>query len=137
MDTTRVFDTLDKKIERLLARLKSLETENEKLKADLASARFDAIHPAWTGRAIYQSQASRFRLPEERLHEVARSFVEEPHAAIEGERVVVGPVLDAVPVASRTEGSDSRSCHIIWAAVAARIAEPVFPTAPATMSRWP
>ncbi len=39
MDTTRVFDTLDKKIERLLGRLKSLESENEKLKTDLAAAR--------------------------------------------------------------------------------------------------
>ena len=39
MDTTRVFDTLDKKIERLLGRLKALESENEKLKADLAAAR--------------------------------------------------------------------------------------------------
>ena len=39
MDTVRVFDTLDKKIERLLARLKSLEGENEKLKSDLAAAK--------------------------------------------------------------------------------------------------
>ena len=39
MDTTRVFDTLDKKIERLVGRLKSLEGENEKLKADLAASR--------------------------------------------------------------------------------------------------
>lgn len=39
MDTTRVFDALDKKIERLLSRLKSLEGENEKLRADLAAAR--------------------------------------------------------------------------------------------------
>jgi septal ring factor EnvC (AmiA/AmiB activator) len=39
MDTTRVFDTLDKKIERLLGRLKSLESDNEKLRADLATAR--------------------------------------------------------------------------------------------------
>jgi len=39
MDTTKVFDTLDRKIERLLQRLKSLEGENEKLKADLATAR--------------------------------------------------------------------------------------------------
>ena len=36
MDTTKVFDTLDRKIERLLQRLKSLEGENEKLKGDLA-----------------------------------------------------------------------------------------------------
>jgi chaperonin cofactor prefoldin len=39
MDTTKVFDTLDRKIERLLARLGTLESENEKLKGDLAAAR--------------------------------------------------------------------------------------------------
>ena len=39
MDTTKVFDTLERKIERLLARLKSLESENDKLKADLSAAR--------------------------------------------------------------------------------------------------
>jgi len=39
MDTAKVFDALDRKIERLLDRLGSLESENEKLKTDLASAR--------------------------------------------------------------------------------------------------
>jgi chaperonin cofactor prefoldin len=39
MDTTKVFDTLDRKIERLLSRLGTLEGENEKLKVDLAAAR--------------------------------------------------------------------------------------------------
>lgn len=39
MDTVKVFDTLDRKIERLLDRLKSLESENEKLKSDLGTAR--------------------------------------------------------------------------------------------------
>jgi FtsZ-binding cell division protein ZapB len=39
MDTTKVFDTLERKIERLLGRLKQLESENEKLKTDLAAAR--------------------------------------------------------------------------------------------------
>ena len=39
MDTLKVFDTLDRKIERLLAHLKSLESENDKLKSDLAAAR--------------------------------------------------------------------------------------------------
>jgi chaperonin cofactor prefoldin len=39
MDTTKVFDNLDRKIERLIGRLGSLESENEKLKADLAAAR--------------------------------------------------------------------------------------------------
>ncbi|MEO8350014.1 MAG: hypothetical protein ABI610_13990 [Acidobacteriota bacterium] len=39
MDTTKVFDVLDRKIEKLLARLATLEQENDKLKADLAAAR--------------------------------------------------------------------------------------------------
>jgi septal ring factor EnvC (AmiA/AmiB activator) len=39
MDTVKVFDTLDRKIERLLARLKQLESENEKFRSDLAAAR--------------------------------------------------------------------------------------------------
>jgi FtsZ-binding cell division protein ZapB len=39
MDTVKVFDSLDRKIERLIDRLKSLETENEKLKNDIATAR--------------------------------------------------------------------------------------------------
>jgi uncharacterized protein YhaN len=39
MDTTKIFDSLDRKIEKLLGRLESLEGENEKLKSDLAGAR--------------------------------------------------------------------------------------------------
>ena len=39
MDTTKVFDNLDRKIERLISKLGTLETENEKLKVDLAAAR--------------------------------------------------------------------------------------------------
>jgi uncharacterized protein involved in exopolysaccharide biosynthesis len=39
MDNVKVFDALDRKIEKLLGRLKQLEAENEKLKSDLAAAR--------------------------------------------------------------------------------------------------
>ena len=39
MDNVKVFDALDRKIEKLLGRLKQLETDNEKLRADLAAAR--------------------------------------------------------------------------------------------------
>ena len=39
MDNVKVFDTLDRKIEKLLGRLKQLETDNEKLRTDLAAAR--------------------------------------------------------------------------------------------------
>ena len=39
MDQTKVFDVLDRKIEKLLDRLETLEGENDKLKADLVVAR--------------------------------------------------------------------------------------------------
>ena len=39
MDTSRIFDSLDRKIEKLLERLETLEGENDKLKVDLAAAR--------------------------------------------------------------------------------------------------
>ncbi len=39
MDNTKIFDTLERKIEKLVGRLRSLEGENEKLKSDLAIAR--------------------------------------------------------------------------------------------------
>jgi uncharacterized protein involved in exopolysaccharide biosynthesis len=39
MDNVKVFDALDRKIEKLLGRLKQLETENAKLKSDLGAAR--------------------------------------------------------------------------------------------------
>jgi uncharacterized protein involved in exopolysaccharide biosynthesis len=39
MDNTKIFDTLDRKIEKLLSRLKSLEQDNDKLRGDLVAAR--------------------------------------------------------------------------------------------------
>ena len=39
MDTTKVFDALDRKIEKLLSRLGELDKENDKLRSDLATAR--------------------------------------------------------------------------------------------------
>lgn len=39
MDTSRIFDTLDRKIEKLLERLETVEQENARMKAELASAR--------------------------------------------------------------------------------------------------
>jgi chromosome segregation ATPase len=39
MDTTKVFDALDRKIEKLLSRLAELDKENDKLRSDLAIAR--------------------------------------------------------------------------------------------------
>jgi uncharacterized protein involved in exopolysaccharide biosynthesis len=39
MDTGKIFDSLDRKIEKLVNRLQSLAAENEKLKSELAAAR--------------------------------------------------------------------------------------------------
>ena len=39
MDTVKVFDNLDRRIEKLIGRLKQLESDNEKLRSDLAAAR--------------------------------------------------------------------------------------------------
>ena len=39
MDNTKVFDTLERKIERILSRVNALDEENAKLKSDLAAAR--------------------------------------------------------------------------------------------------
>jgi outer membrane murein-binding lipoprotein Lpp len=39
MDNAKIFDTLERKIEKLLSRLSTLEGENAKLKSDLAAAR--------------------------------------------------------------------------------------------------
>ncbi len=39
MDNAKIFDTLERKIERLLSRLSTLEAENAKLKSDLVAAR--------------------------------------------------------------------------------------------------
>ena len=39
MDNTKVFDTLERKIEKILSRVNALDEENAKLKSDLATAR--------------------------------------------------------------------------------------------------
>jgi FtsZ-binding cell division protein ZapB len=39
VDTAKIFDTLDRKIEKLVARLQVLTGENDRLKTDLAAAR--------------------------------------------------------------------------------------------------
>jgi len=39
MDNAKIFDMLDRKLEKLLNRLHALESENEKMKADMAAAK--------------------------------------------------------------------------------------------------
>jgi chromosome segregation ATPase len=74
MDNVKVFDALDRKIEKLLGRLKQLETENEKLKSDLAAAR-KAEKEAGDSRGVVE----RF----EREQEVVRQRLEKLIHALE------------------------------------------------------
>lgn len=73
MDTTKVFDTLDRKIERLLGRLKQLESENEKLRADLAAAR-KAEKDAGESRGTVERLEREQEVVRERLEKLIRSL---------------------------------------------------------------
>jgi septal ring factor EnvC (AmiA/AmiB activator) len=73
MDTTKVFDTLDRKIERLLQRLKSLEGENEKLKADLAGSR-KAEKEAGDSRGAVEKLEKEQDLVRERLEKLIHAL---------------------------------------------------------------
>lgn len=43
MDNTKIFDMLEKKIEKLLGRLRQLETENERLRQEGEKSRTDLV----------------------------------------------------------------------------------------------
>lgn len=73
MDTTKVFDTLDRKIERLLGRLKSLESENDKLKSDLAAAR-KAEKEAGDSKGIVEKLEREQDIVRERLEKLIQSL---------------------------------------------------------------
>jgi len=73
MDMFRVFDTLDKKIERLLARLTSLEADNEKLRGDLAAAR-KAEKDAGDSRGVVERLEKERDLVRERLEKLIQAL---------------------------------------------------------------
>jgi predicted nucleic acid-binding Zn-ribbon protein len=73
MDTTKVFDTLDRKIERLLGRLKSLESENDKLKSDLAASR-KAEKEAGDSKGIVEKLEGEQDVVRERLEKLIQSL---------------------------------------------------------------
>ncbi len=73
MDTVKVFDNLDRKIEKLLGRLKQLESENEKLRADLASAR-KAEKDAGESRGAVERLEREQEVVRERLEKLIRSL---------------------------------------------------------------
>lgn len=73
MDTTKVFDTLDRKIERLVLRLKSLEAENEKLRGDLAAAK-KAEKEAGDSKGVVEKLEREQDLVRERLEKLIQAL---------------------------------------------------------------
>ena len=73
MDTVKVFDNLDRRIERVLGRLKQLEGENEKLKTDLASAR-KAEKDAGESRGNVEKLEREQEVVRERLEKLIRTL---------------------------------------------------------------
>jgi len=73
METVKGFDTLDRKIEKLLGRLKQLEGENEKMRGDLAAAR-KAEKDAGESRGTVERLEREQELVRERLEKLIRSL---------------------------------------------------------------
>jgi chaperonin cofactor prefoldin len=73
MDTTKVFDSLDRRIERLLGRLKQLETDNEKLKADLTASR-KAEKDAGESRGVVERLEREQEVVRERLEKLIHAL---------------------------------------------------------------
>ena len=73
MDTVKVFDALDKRVERLVARLKSLELENEKLKADLSASR-KAEREAGGSKGVVEKLEREQDLVRERLEKLIHAL---------------------------------------------------------------
>jgi uncharacterized protein involved in exopolysaccharide biosynthesis len=74
MDNAKIFDTLERKIEKLLSRLKALEADNDKLRGDIAAARK-------AEREAAESRGSFERL--EREQETVRERLEKLIASLE------------------------------------------------------
>ena len=73
MDTVKVFDNLDRRIEKLLGRLKQLETDNDRLRTDLAAAR-KAEKDAGESRGIVERLERESEVVRERLEKLIRSL---------------------------------------------------------------
>lgn len=54
----------------------------DRLVEGIAFARFDRLHPAWTGRAIYTGPQSRFALPDRQIRSQAIDYLREGQAVI-------------------------------------------------------
>lgn len=73
IDNAKIFDTLERKIEKLLGRLHSLAGENEKLKSDLSAAR-RAEKDAGDARAAIERHEKDQQAVRERLERLIQSL---------------------------------------------------------------
>jgi chaperonin cofactor prefoldin len=73
MDTTKVFDNLDRRIEKLVGRLKQLEIDNEKLKSDLAASR-KAEKDAGESKGVVERLEREQETVRERLEKLIRAL---------------------------------------------------------------
>ena len=73
MDTTKVLDNLDRRIEKLLGRMKQLEADNEKLRADLAASR-KAEKDAGESRGAVERLEREQEVVRERLEKLIRAL---------------------------------------------------------------
>jgi chaperonin cofactor prefoldin len=73
MDTVKVFDNLDRRIEKLIGRLKQLETDNEKLRSELAASR-KAEKDAGESRGSVERLEREQEVVRERLEKLIRAL---------------------------------------------------------------
>ena len=73
MDNAKIFDTLERKIEKLLGRLQALGAENEKLKSELAASR-RAEKEAGDSRAAVERHEKDQQAVRERLEKLIHSL---------------------------------------------------------------
>lgn len=66
----------------ILAGIPAYNPVVDRLVENVAFARFDRIHPTWTGRAIYTSPSSRFRVPDDQLRSQAIDYVQDGQAIL-------------------------------------------------------
>ncbi len=73
IDNAKIFDTLERKIEKLLGRLQTLSSDNEKLKTDLAAAR-RAEKDAGDARASIERHEKDQQVVRDRLERLIQSL---------------------------------------------------------------
>jgi predicted RNase H-like nuclease (RuvC/YqgF family) len=81
MDNVKIFDTLERKVEKLLGRLRSLESENEKQRQDIERVRAELATARKSEKESSEARGAIERL--EKDQEAVRERVEKLIASLE------------------------------------------------------